>query len=138
LKLNRPELGIPNPSSDHPLPGVKFSDMLVDNNWNEFREKLKNPEEKIGLIKEMAENVAEISGYQFNPKLSSSEQERKKSLRQIFEAGKGKNKIYLSTDFEKGRFEVCDHRGKHLGEYRFDGKRSQEADPSGSHDICVR
>ncbi len=136
LKLNR--LGSPRPLSDNPLPSVEFSDMLVSNDWDEFRERLKKyPKEKNGMIIKMAENVAEINGYKFNPELSSCNQERKDSLRQIFEAGKGRDKIYLSTDFEKGAFEVCDYRGKHLGEYSFEGKRTQQADRSGSHDICI-
>lgn len=139
LKLNRPELGGPQPSADNPLPSVEFSDMLVNNNWDEFRRELKKyPKEKIGMIKKMAKTVAEINGYEFNPKCGSSEQERTKSLRQIFEAAKGRKKIYLSTDFEKGAFEVYNHRGEHQGEYSFDGRQTQKADNSGDHDICVK
>lgn len=136
LKLNRPEPG--GPSSDNPLPRVEFSDMLVKNNWNDFKEKLKKyPEEKISQIEKMAENVAEINGYKWNRELSRHNQKRKKSKRQIFEAGTDRNKIFLSTDFEKGAFEVCDYRGIHLGEYSFDGKRTQRADRSGSHNIII-
>lgn len=134
LKLSRPEFGGPHPSSNNPLPSVEFSDMFMN---NEFRERLKKPEEKTAQIRKMAENVAEINGYEFNPELSSCNQKLRKSLRQIFEAGRGRDKIYLSTDFEKGAFEVCDYRGKHLGEYSFEGKRTQQADGSGLHDICI-
>lgn len=39
----------------------------------------------------------------------------------MFGAGKGKDRIYLSIDLEKGGFEVCNYLGEHLGEYFFDG-----------------
>lgn len=41
--------------------------------------------------------------------------------RVIFGGGKGKDKIYLSIDFETGGFEVCNYLGEHIGEYFFDG-----------------
>jgi len=48
--------------------------------------------------------------------------------------------IYLSIDFEKGNaFEVCDSKGKHMGEFRFNGiengKIGSTLDDSGEHDI---
>jgi putative heme iron utilization protein len=52
----------------------------------------------------MAANVAEINGYQFNQPLSNHNQKMTKSLRFIYEAGEGKQKIYLSTDERKRRF----------------------------------
>ncbi|MEN8215140.1 MAG: hypothetical protein ABFS56_01930 [Pseudomonadota bacterium] len=107
---------------------------MVDNDWIQFREQLKkHPENKNAMIQKMAENVAVINGYQFNQRLSSYNQKVKNSLRFIYEAGDGHNKIYLSTDFEKGAFEVCNYQGKHQGEYNFNGEKTGKA--KGKHNI---
>jgi hypothetical protein len=124
------------PSLHNILPKKKISNQLVDNNWDKFREKLKKyPDDKNAKIKEMAENVAEINGYKFNQDLSSHNQKLKKSFRFIYEGGKGKQKIYLSTDFEKGAFEVCNYQGTHLGEYSFNEEKTGKA--KSDHNICL-
>jgi len=116
------------PSLHHLLPKKKISNQLVDNDWNQFREQLaQHPDSKNTMIKEMAANVAEINGYQFNQHLSSHNQKITKSLRFIYEAGEGNQKIYLSTDFEKGAFEVCNYQGTHLGEYSFNEEKTGKA-----------
>jgi hypothetical protein len=127
------------PSLDNLLPRVHLSNQLVNNDWGKFTRELfaKPPGEKLDTIKKMARNVAEINGYTFNQGLSSHNQKIKKSLRAIYEAGEENNKMYLSTDFEKGRFEVCNYRGKHLGEYNFGGEKTSDADNQGKHDISI-
>jgi len=125
------------PSLHNILPKKKISNQLVDNDWDKFREKLKRyPDNKNAMIKEMAANVAEINGYKFNPDLSSHNQKVKKSLRFIYEAvDEHNNKIYLSTDFEKGAFEVCNHCGKHQGEYSFNDRKTGDA--QSNHDVYL-
>ena len=125
------------PSLHNILPKKKISNQLVDNDWDKFREKLKlYPDNKNAMIKEMAANVAEINGYKFNPDLSSHNQKVKKSLRFIYEAvDEHNNKIYLSTDFEKGAFEVCNHCGKHQGEYSFNDRKTGDA--QSNHDVYL-
>lgn len=82
--------------------------------------------------------VARRNFYKEEKALSSQEQKLRKSLRSIFSIEKDGKKLYLSIDFEKANcFELCDHKGKHLGEYRFDGIFSSNADSSGKHDIYV-
>ncbi len=116
------------PSLHNFLPNKKISNQLVDGDWNKFREQLAQyPDSKNALIQEMAAHVAEINGYQFNQSLSSHNQKMKNSLRFIYEAGEGNQKIYLSTDFEKGAFEVCNYRGTHLGEYSFNEEKTGKA-----------
>ncbi len=138
LKLDSPDFESWEPSLDKLLPRVKTSDMLVDGDWNKFREELKKyPHGKNAIIQEMAKNVAEINGYKYNQELSSHNQKTARSMRLIFEAGRGNGKIYLSTDFETGAFEVCDYRGNHLGEYSFNGKRTKQPDHSGKHNIYL-
>ncbi|MDM8522448.1 hypothetical protein QUF80_03675 [Desulfococcaceae bacterium HSG8] len=139
LKLGCPDSESWKPSLEKLLPRVKLSDMLVDGDWNKFRDKLKKyPNEKNTTIQEMAKHVAEINGYKYNQEISTLNQKLSKSMRLIFEAGKGNDKIYLSADFETGAFEVCDYRGNHLGEYNFKGKRTKPPDRSGKHNIRLK
>ncbi|MBK9497787.1 MAG: hypothetical protein IPO06_00135 [Leptospiraceae bacterium] len=60
----------------------------------------------------------------------------KKTRYVIYERGEGKNKIYLSLDFEKGTFEVCNFKGDHLGELFFNGKFDNSPKPD--HSIRVK
>jgi len=124
------------PSLDHFLPVVNLSNQLVEDDWDKFIEELRHlsSQEKIVKIEEMAKNVAEINGYTYDQKRSAYNQTKNK-LRSIYAAGKGRHKIYLSTDFENGGFEVCDHKGQHLGEYNFRGEQTKKADESRKHDI---
>jgi|GEM_PF-1326545 len=126
------------PSLDKLLPRACLSNKLVDDDWDAFRKELsQHPPDRNAKIDQMARQVAEINGYRFNQKLSSYNQRLKNSLRTIYETGESRQKMYLSTDFEKGAFEVCDYRGKHLGEYNFSGKKTGDADKDGRHDIFL-
>ena len=122
------------------FPNLSYSNELVNGNWTNFydeQERKKNfgSGSKEAIIRNIAEKIAIRNFYTFNPAISSNNQRIKKSFRQIFEAGAGKQKIYLSTDFESGAFEVCDYRGYHLGEYLFSGKNEKGIDRS--HDIIL-
>jgi len=98
--------------------------------------------DKIAVIKELAPQIAYRNLYKLNETLSNYNDKNnrgngKTTPFQIFEQGIGNDKLYLSTDFEKGAFEVCDKNGKHLGEYFFSGKKNEDADKSGGHDIML-
>ena len=146
----------------HPyFPNLLYSNALfidktsksVDYIWILFYKSSKTKEEKeeydnlfgagdrIAVIKEVAPKVAYRNLYKFNEELSNyndkNNRGRKSTPFQIFEQGIGSDKLYLSTDFEKGTFEVCDKNGKHLGEYFFYGKENETADKSGGHDIMI-
>lgn len=121
--------------------------------WKLFYQSNKTKEEKeeydelfgagdrVAVIKELAPKIAYRNLYKFNEDLSNYNDHNKKSKKttpfQIFEQGIGNEKVYLSTDFEKGAFELCNHKGNHLGEYFFDGEQNEEADPTGGHDILI-
>ncbi len=122
------------------FPKREFSDRLVNNDWDKFRRDLKSisSNEKMAKIKEIGALVAKINGYRFNSDLSSHNQKKCKSARSIHQAGKKRDTIYLSVDFEKGAFEVCDFDGIHLGEFGFNGKRLQDADTTGKHNIFLQ
>ncbi len=116
------------PSLNKPFPNLEWSDKLVD--LNKFREEFsKYPSDKQAIIQPVADRIAKINGYKFNQSLSTLNQQsnKKKSHRKIYEANRDRNKVYLSVDFEKGAFELCNHAGEHQGEYKFNGEKSGEA-----------
>jgi hypothetical protein len=89
---------------------------------------------------EIGKEIARRNFYKFEAELSRQEQSLRKSLRKIFSLSKNGQNMYLSIDFEKGNcFELCDWKGKHLGEFRFDGlengKEGSTRDTTGMHDI---
>lgn len=88
---------------------------------------------------QLAERIAKANAYRENRELSSKESILVKSERKIFEITKHGYKQYLSLDFENWQFEVCDHRGKHIGVWNFSGRKTDEADDKGKHDLrCLR
>jgi len=123
------------------FPRKEFSDQLADNKWAEFRDELKtySPNARLAKIEEIGSLVAKINGYKYNPTLSSYNQRKKGSKRVIFQAGLSRKTIYLSIDFEKGAFEVCNFTGKWLGEFGFHGRELSSKDDrkkdKGKHDI---
>jgi hypothetical protein len=139
LKSNEFDWSKWQPSVDNLLPRVDLSNKLIEGDWEKFRNELRHlqSQEKNAIIEKLAKNVAEINGYSYNQRLSTHNQKRQKGLRSIYEAGVGKQKMYLSTDFETGAFEVCNHKGWHLGEYSFGGEQTKEADNSGQHNILI-
>jgi hypothetical protein len=124
------------PTLDDPFPNLIQSNKLVNNDWHEFKQRLdKSPKQKLSNIQAMADDVATINGYIFNNDLSSLNQRKRKAYRKIYEAGEGRNKVYLSVDFEKGRFELCNYAGIHQGEYKFDGEKSGKS--QADHGIII-
>jgi hypothetical protein len=125
-----------NPTENY-LPLAKISNLLVADDWGSFRAALrKNAQEKIAIIGTIAKQVALINGYHYNEVISKLNSNAGQ-IRQIYSAGKNKNKIYLSVDFETGGYEVCDFLGTHLGEYWFDGTQAQNDKPQ-DHSISIK
>ncbi|WP_375561257.1 hypothetical protein ACE193_01510 [Bernardetia sp. OM2101] len=134
-KLNNFDFNSWNPSLKY-LPLTEISNHLVDNDWDKFRLYLRsNASQKNSLISKMAQKVAIINGYSFDSKVSDLNKTKDK-IRQIYSAGENRNKIYLSVDFEKGAYEICDFQGTHLGEFLFDEKLNGKADKS--HNIRIK
>lgn len=85
--------------------------------------------------------VARRNFYKYEKELTQVEEKlRGGSMRKIFSVIKNNEKLYLSIDFEKGNcFELCNYKGEHQGEFRFDGtengKEGNTKDTSGKHDI---
>ncbi len=131
------------PTNDHPLPNTKLSDQLVDGTWSEFYDATSSlgPTEKTARLRQLAAEVAFVNGYEYSQDLSAWNSQRAGAIRQVFVSmfARHGHEFYLSTDVEKaaGALEVCDRRGRHLGEWLFSGRKNGEADTSGHHDIIV-
>lgn len=61
---------------------------------------------------------------------------RKDKMRRIFSCHYNGTQ-YVSIDMEKGALEAHDRKGKHLGEYSYEGVQTDPPDKSGKHDITV-
>jgi len=106
--------------------------------YEEVVKKLPRGQGGEGEMIRLACEVARRNYYVEDSELSSKEQQRRGgSQRKIFKVIKEGKWQYLSLDFEKCTFEVCDHQGRHQGEFRFDGQENgrNTADLSGKHDI---
>lgn len=136
------------------LPGNKYSDRIIVE-FTKSRHPSLTDEEAIiyfetdlirkikteqGELIQLATQVALCNGYSENPNLSAKESQLVGgSQRKIFKITKNGLKQYLSLDFENWQFEVCDHRGKHMGVWNFSGRKTKEADTSGKHDLrCLK
>lgn len=126
-----------NPTENY-FPHLEFSNDLVEANWELFKEKrdaAKTSQERLAIIIDIGKKVAERNSYSHDNKVSTlNTSDNVKRI--IFGAGKGKDKIYLSIDLEKGGFEVCNYIGKHLGEYFYDG--SFVSGQKANHSIKVK
>lgn len=110
--------------SENLFPNIDFSNQIIkDEDWNNFyseRDAAKNANDRLAVIIEIGRKVATRNQYYPDRKVSKLNTTKKK-LRIVFGAGRGRDRIYLSIDLEKGGFEVCNYLGEHLGEYFFDG-----------------
>lgn len=136
-------LTIPENSQKDPSPfpnSDQVTKVYARNDWSAFYSCFKNLNqlEKTAKYRKIASDIATANGYTFNARLTSLNSRIRRSLRQIFTRTTDKGDIHLSTDFEKGAFEVCDQDGKHLGEWLFSGEKHKPADSSGFHDIILR
>jgi hypothetical protein len=95
--------------------------------------------EKIPELTEIGTMVAELNAWQFDEAVSKKNK-NSGQLRKIFRSKNSSSNTYLSIDFESahGKFELHDHKGKHLGEIRFvDGEFLEDGDNKSHHDIKV-
>ena len=136
------------------LPGFAYSKLLIAKLINKIDPTIDQEQEAVihfethmirsnrlsdGEKIQFAESIAIANGYQENRELSSKESKLMNSRRRIFEVTKHEKKQYLSLDFENWQFEVCDDRGKHIGVWNFSGRKTDEADDKGKHDLrCLR
>jgi hypothetical protein len=93
--------------------------------------------EKIPELTEIGTMVAELNAWQFDETVTKKNK-NSGQLRKIFRSKNSSSNSYLSIDFESayGRFELHDHKGKHLGEIKFEDGKFVE-DFKKYHDIEV-
>lgn len=109
------------PSLNELFPNALLSNALAE----DFIKKAKRTgSDKIALIEVYSREIALRNGYIENRSLSIKNYRlsKKKSKRLVFESN-GREKIYLSADFESGGFEVFNHVPIHLGQFSFTGSK---------------
>ena len=113
-----------------PLPYKIVSNFLSDLEDKPFYAKNVHlsKDERISVYNAVSKNIALLNFYIPNNQLSE-----RNSARQIFQSPN--QNVYLALDRQHGRFECCNHNGKHQGEFDFYGKLTKEADAKGGHDI---
>lgn len=121
------------------FPNLDFSNQLVeDGDWSNFlaeRDASENANERLAVIIDIGRKVASRNQYYPDHKVSQLNTTSSKK-RIVFGAGKGKDRIYLSIDLEKGGFEVCNYVGEHIGEYFYDG--SKQSDKKAGHNLKIK
>lgn len=98
-----------------------------------------HPKEKIAVLSRCADTIALLNGWEHDEAVTKRNR-KNNAYRRIYRAAKFTKTAYLSIDFEKPEvfFELHDKRGRHIGEYLWDGTRSKGPDPDGTHDIDTR
>jgi hypothetical protein len=118
------------------LPGT--AEKALKESLNNVTKTAKQFEERIAKLPP-GERVAEIKGtLAAKAKQNGWTKDRnvsKKNGRDVYADGHGD---YHAVDTQHGRYEKCNSRGKHQGEFDIDGTQQKPADPSGGHDIIVR
>lgn len=84
------------------------------------------------LFSKLGREVAYRNGYLFNEEITKI---NNTAIREIFNS-KTKPIIYLSIDFEKGAFEVCDFNGNHKGEFSYEGIQTGKS--KANHNIKIK
>lgn len=83
---------------------------------------------------QIGEQICTGNYYQKEDQLSRKEQKITGSHRYIYGLNKFGKKQYISIDIAHGMFEFHDEKGRHLGEFHFDGSKNAEAE----HDHNLR
>ncbi len=99
-----------------------------------------HPEQKISILSEVADVIAQLNGWELDEGLSKTNKTPDKYRRIYHPAKFSKRNAYISIDFEKPDiyFELHDKKGRHMGEYKWNGEQSGPADNTGLHNIIVR
>ncbi|MFH1194330.1 MAG: hypothetical protein V1720_01380 [bacterium] len=112
---------------------TQYNGSIVNTFYEEVMKK-KGSEIEAYTIK-IGRKILELNYYVYDKELSKREKKLAKgSLRNIYKLLlRNGNYSYISLDHRHGMFEYHDHKGTHLGEYRFDGSYNSTADST--HDL---
>lgn len=116
------------PTIEAPLPNKQLC-----SEYTKIREKvIRDGKLDKDIFSKLGKEVAYRNGYVFNEEVTRI---NSASIREIFNS-KTKSRIYLSIDFEKGAFEVCDYKGDHIGEFSYEGIQTGKA--KADHGIKIK
>ena len=117
------------PNINSPLPNSELCKKYYDRQ----KKLIKDGKDKLNVYSEVAKEVANRNMYIYNKNVSNKNK-GKKSKREIYDMN---NKLYISTDFESGCFELYNSKGKHQGEISYTNDQLSSPDKTGKHDIDV-
>lgn len=122
---------------EHPLWNQECIKKYLDSIGHRGDRKSPSYNEKVAYLRRHGAIIAELNGWKYNPRLSCKNSNHYK-IRDIFYSKEFKHKDYylcIDLEHEDFHFELCDHRGKHLGEIHHSGKVTPPSDQS--HNIIV-
>lgn len=103
--------------------GVSFHENVMNDNDGSLK----------AIAEEIGTQICKTNFYVYEEKLTKDERKASGSSRKIFSLiNKKGEKQYISIDFAHGMFEFLNHKGDHLGEFRFNGMPNKPANPSHS------
>lgn len=100
-------------------------------------EQFTSVEQKNAYLEKNGRVIVELCGWLWDPGLSRKNSSGKTKRIVFYSAKFKKDNVYLCIDLENPdfRFELCDKRGNHLGEYCWDGTKTSP--PQKNHSIEV-
>lgn len=113
----------------------EIKEKLDENVGVTFHDKIMNDRDgsRMALAEKVGTEICETNFYVYEDKLTKDERKASGSHRKIFGIiNKTGEKQYISIDFAHGMFEFHNHKGDHLGEFRFNGLPNSSADPTHS------
>ena len=122
------EKNLKPPTVSSPLPNPQLC-----SEYSKIREKaIEEGQADKQTFSKLGKEVAYRNGYIFDEKITRI---NSNAIREIFRS-KTKTIVYLSIDFEKGAFEVCDYKGNHIGEFSYEGIQTGKA--KADHGIKIK
>lgn len=126
---------------DTPFPNSVATRKYIGSITEEEKSSVKQDQSvKMAYLQRHAEKIALLNGWTMDERVTKNNS-NSGAHRLIFNSSRfsGQPTHYLSVDFEKIDFffELHDKRGRHLGEFKWDNKKSDAPDSSGKHDITV-
>ena len=122
--------GLILPTLNNPLPNKELCDYYLA-----LQNKLiSEGNDPMNIYLRISNEVALRNGYVYSGALSKKNS-TDNTKRVIYKHQE--EDIYLSVDVEHGAFEVCNCKGKHIGEYSYISEQLEPRDITGHHDIEV-
>lgn len=119
---------LPEPTLSDPLPNADLCDHFYD-----LQQEMRKHDTDMSVFFRITKEVAFRNNYKYD-RIVSNKNDNDDHKREIYTFNK---RQFISADFESGCFELHNSRGKHKGEYSYEGKQISPPDESGRHDIKI-